>query len=278
MYIYPSPVYPLIDAHTHIGNECEMNERRQKCILSLVCASTPSEADVLLKKAIPYILPTAGLHPWKAASYSVDDMLPYLHACSVIGEIGMDNVWCSVDLKLQEKVFRRQLSIAQKMKKPVILHTKGEEDRISSIISEYPNIYLVHWYSCEKYLESYIELGCYFSVGPDVLWNPSVRALAERVPLSRILIETDGMDAVRWAYDAGCDQANEQYENLASLKNSLEKPESVENALINTLLETAAIRKTDPDILSRQIQRNLINGFLSPNNLPDLLLPALSQS
>ena len=147
--------YPLIDAHTHLGSDSERSERQKKQILSLVCASTPPEAEALLKTAKPYLLPTAGLHPWQAASYFVNDMLPYLTACPVIGEIGMDSVWCDVPLDRQEEVFRAQLAIACQMKKPVILHTKGEEDRSASILPEYPNTYLVHWYSCEEYLDQY---------------------------------------------------------------------------------------------------------------------------
>ena len=84
--------YPLIDAHTHLGSDSERSERQKKQILSLVCASTPPESEALLKTAKPYLLPTAGLHPWQAASYFVNDMLPYLTACPVIGEIGMDSV------------------------------------------------------------------------------------------------------------------------------------------------------------------------------------------
>ncbi len=254
-------LYSLIDAHTHIGTESEMTERRQKGILSLVCASTPSEAEIILKKAKPYILPTVGLHPWQAASYSVESMFPYMKSCPVIGEIGMDSVWCDVDIKLQEDVFREQLSIARQMKKPVILHTKGEEDRISHIISEYPNTYLVHWYSCDNYLDRYIELGCYFSVGPDVTWNQSVRRLAKCVPLSRILIETDGMDAVKWAYEAGKSQTKATI--TTACENAFPNASTVEDSLMQTLLETAAIRKTDPGKLARQIQKNFIWGFLS---------------
>ena len=109
--------YPLIDAHTHLGSDSERSERQKKQILSLVCASTPPEAEALLKTAKPYLIPTAGLHPWQAASYFVNDMLPYLTACPVIGEIGMDSVWCDVPLDRQEEVFRAQLAIACQMKK-----------------------------------------------------------------------------------------------------------------------------------------------------------------
>ncbi len=35
------------------------------------------------------------------------------------------------------------------------------------------------------------------------MWNPAVQKVAEQVPENRILIETDGMEAVDWAYEEG---------------------------------------------------------------------------
>lgn len=103
----------------------------------------------------------------------------------------------------QEERFRQQLDLACTQSKPVILHTKGQEKQIADIIREYPNRYLVHWYSCGSYLENYIEQDCYFSIGPDVWWNCAVRKTAERVPIQRLLTETDGLSAVKWAYNEG---------------------------------------------------------------------------
>lgn len=222
--------YPLIDAHTHLGSDSERSERQKKQILSLVCASTPPEAEALLKTAKPYLLPTAGLHPWQAASYFVNDMLPYLTACPVIGEIGMDSVWCDVPLDRQEEVFRAQLAIACQMKKPVLLHTKGEEDRSlpSPRIPKHlprPLVFL------RRISGSISRARRYFSIGPDVLWNPPVRTLADRVPQNRILIETDGMGAVKWAYEAPEAPKNSQ------LADARENTKNVEDALTHTLLE-----------------------------------------
>lgn len=35
------------------------------------------------------------------------------------------------------------------------------------------------------------------------MWNPAVQKVAEQMPENRILIETDGMEAVDWAYEEG---------------------------------------------------------------------------
>ena len=54
----------------------------------------------------------------------------------MVGEIGMDSVWCQVPLPIQERVFREQLAMACSLKKPVVLHTKGQEKAIASILKE----------------------------------------------------------------------------------------------------------------------------------------------
>lgn len=276
---------PLCDAHTHPGEAAEWQERLENGIVSLICASTPPEAKALfarLKRVretgserkgnglCSCLIPTAGLHPWHADTYSVSDMERSLSACPVIGEIGMDSVWCSVPLSVQERVFREQLALAVKLRKPAILHTKGQEARIARIIREYPNTYLVHWYSCEDCLEEYIRLGCYISIGPDVWWNPAVQHAAKAVPSDRILIETDGMAAVSWAFKEAPDQKKRPL------------PGSVSGALDAVLLETAALRQLSPQAARAVFFRNLTEGFLkvisqNPVNRPPDPPPARRQ-
>ena len=171
----------LCDAHAHLGKDAEWEERVRREILSLVCAARPEEARRLFSRleglpeaaegarcpgssrrepgAKGAVLPTAGLHPWYADQYMVRDMEPYIRRCPVVGEIGMDSVWCQVPLMIQEQAFREQLEMACTLKKPVILHTKGQEKAIAAILKEYPNRYLVHWYSCDAWLQEYIDLG-----------------------------------------------------------------------------------------------------------------------
>lgn len=200
----------LSDAHAHITTENDLNCRKKANIPTLFSAGTPREAAQLLcllktdQKTSPELrlfLPTVGLHPWHAAETAIDDMLPFLNSAPVIGEIGMDSVWCDVPLTQQEKVFRTQLALALEQKKPVILHTKGQEKEVAAILREYPNRYLVHWYSCDRYLDDYLNLDCFFSIGPDVWWNPAVQAVAKTVPTDRLLIETDGTEAISWAWE-----------------------------------------------------------------------------
>lgn len=246
------------DAHAHVPTMQEACQRIENRILTLASAGTPAEAQCLtefckIPGAEGVLIPTFGLHPWHSAEYSVQDLLSYLETCRVVGEIGMDSLWCDVPLKRQREVFEEQLLFACQKKKPVVLHTKDQEREIAELIRQYPNQYLVHWYSADHDLERYLDLDCFFSVGPDVIWNPIVQEVARVVRPERILVETDGMEAVKWAFDEGGRIASEREDD--SFLN-LALPESVRASLSQTIQKTAELRGCDPEVLRAQSVKN----------------------
>lgn len=175
-----------------------------------------------------------GIHPWYSDRFVPNDYADCFRSCSMIGEIGMDAVWCSIPLLTQQKVFERQLDMAAGLGKPVILHTKGQEREIAGLLQGFPQKFCVHWYSGDiETFDRLLELGSYFTLGPDFaktygsqeagtvgtdeaaacgsapdarLQEESDRAsaalyhhMAETLPADRILLETDGIAAVAWA-------------------------------------------------------------------------------
>lgn len=257
----------IYDAHAHLGTEIERRIRRQTPVVSMICAQDPKEAAFLQQlvseetetlkakekkaaegeekvqqaegKCCNWIVPTFGLHPWQSAAYSFDDMKPFLEKAAIIGEIGMDNVWCDIPLARQQMIFEEQLAFASAHKKPVILHTKGQEMEIANLIRQYPNRYLVHWYSDLNGLEAYLEQDCYFTLGPDLKKNPAVRQVLEAAPLNRILVETDGWSAVEWAFEG--DHNYPAYFGLqASERLSVE---ALPTILLGNMKEIAAFHK-----------------------------------
>ena len=244
----------LCDAHTHFVTEEDLKERKEKGIVSLFSHTDPNEVEAFLKKDLPpHLIPTCGIHPWSADKIALTDMRPYLEKVPVIGEIGMDNVWCDVPLSIQEKVFEEQLELAAALKKPVTLHTKGQEKEIAALIKKYPNRYLVHWYSCMEHLDLYMEEDCFFSIGPDVFWNPATQNVARNVSIDRILTETDGLSAVQWAFD----------EAPSSLKKELPiMPDSTEKALHLVIETTAKLRNLNSNDFQTIAYENLTEKFL----------------
>ena len=202
----------IIDMHAHLSEDGpeEVTLRQEKGIFTLFSCGTPAEAGRLMGFAkifkdaaagggfargsgeVPFAM-TCGIHPWYADRYKPSDFLPYYESAWAIGEVGMDTVWCAVALDQQRRIFESQLEIAAALKKPVILHTKGAEEGILTLLRDFPNPVLVHWYSGEEYtLKKYIDRGCYFTVGPD-------RKLPiEDIPLERLFVETDGLDSLIW--------------------------------------------------------------------------------
>lgn len=246
----------LTDAHAHILTEQEAKERIHRHLVTMVSAGTPEEAERVsqfcrIPGAQDVLIPTFGLHPWHSAEWSVEQMMPYMEKSSVIGEIGMDAIWCEVPLERQREVFEQQLAFAVRAKKPVVLHTKEQEREIADLICRYPNRYLVHWYSANHDLKRYLDLDCFFSIGPDVIWNPCVQEVARQVRPERLLVETDGMEAVRWALDEGRKAGAEICGKADSV--------SADQSLCQTIEKTAALRGCDPHSLRIRIEKNFWN-------------------
>ena len=193
-----------IDAHCHLeGNPALVTQQQQEKMMSLINCQSPAEFEInhALTKASTNHYLSAGIHPWYVRQGTFREMLPIFELVPVIGEIGLDNLWTDIPLSEQRPLFSAQLEYAAAKQKPVILHTKGCEEEILKTIKTYPNTYLVHWYSTSLWQADYLELDCYFTIGPDLETNPHVAKLAKRIPLNRLLIESDGLNALSWAHN-----------------------------------------------------------------------------
>ncbi len=223
----------MIDAHVHVTAELLPYLAGVRCIPN---ADSPEEYAFL--KSAGFSILSAGIHPWKADVTPWVTMEPILREAPIIGEIGLDSAWCSVDMDVQRRVFRRQLQLAAELRRPVILHTKGMEGEILDTIREYPNRYLVHWYDCGEWLEDYIALGCWFTAGPEPD-NPNVAHLARTVPLDRLLIESDGIEGIAWG------------------QGTTPIPSDYPAAMERHLQAVAQLRNMSPASLLRQMHENL---------------------
>lgn len=183
------------DAHFHYSDEI-LKEQLEHHIPGICNVANLKEYDIVKKENLCF---SCGVHPWQASEQLLQEMLPVMEQSKFIGEIGMDSVWCDVDMEIQKSVFTEQVAFAKEKNKPVILHTKGQEKQILDVIRKYPNTYLVHWYSCEQYVEEYNEVASYFTVGPSIGKDMTVTDLVKKIPIEKLLLETDGIDAIEWA-------------------------------------------------------------------------------
>ncbi len=154
-----------------------------------------------------------GIHPWQSDRWQPQEWRGYFQRVPMIGEIGMDSVWTTVPLQTQRRVFAQQLEIAADLGRPVILHTKGQEAQIAEMIRGFPGHVCVHWYSGdEKNFEKFLEMGCFFTLGPDlseVCGSAADEGLYSRmlreIPAARLFLETDGLSSIAWMRGQGAE-------------------------------------------------------------------------
>lgn len=143
-----------------------------------------------------------GIHPWflevdislleKSAEENKDN--PNWLA---VGECGMDyspQILEKFDKKEQEKSFIRQIQLAEKYNKPLVIHCVRCFDRLLKIKKENqsPKTWIVHGYAKNKALaRQLIEADFYLSFGARLFKSGSNREALKNTPLNRIFLETD---------------------------------------------------------------------------------------
>ena len=114
-----------------------------------------------------------------------------------VGEIGLDYYWDKEPREIQKKWFREQLSLARDLKLPVSIHSRdAAQDTFEILKADHVGGYggVLHCFSASAQLaEEYVKMGYYIGIGGTVTFkNARVpKEVAARVPLERILIETD---------------------------------------------------------------------------------------
>ena len=198
----------LYDSHIHLSDtEYEheipliMNCMKRLCIKAC-CVSmdySSSTKTLELGEQSDLILPFIGVHPEKAQN-DTDSVFKLIdennEKISGIGEIGLDTTYTNSDeeFKKQEEVFKTQLSYAEKLRKPVSIHSRKTLDQILEILPSYktPSV-LLHWFDgSKKQLQKAMDLECYVSFGPVMVYSHDKQVLLSKANRDRILVETDG--------------------------------------------------------------------------------------
>jgi len=198
----------LYDAHIHLSDaEYEhdipliLNCMERLCIKAC-CVSmdyTSSKKTLELGKQSDFILPFIGVHPEKAQN-GVESTFKLIvennETISGIGEIGLDSTYThsEEEFQKQEEVFKTQLSYAEKFGKPVSIHSRKTLDQILEILPSYkvPSV-LLHWFDgSKKQLQQAMDLDCYVSFGPVMVYSKDKQVLLSKANKDKILVETDG--------------------------------------------------------------------------------------
>ena len=148
-----------------------------------------------------YVSMSFGIHPLEKLCNSVSDehllMLAENKNVIGIGEIGLDYYRENIGRNIQIDKFIRQIQVAKKAKKPLIIHSRDSDSDILSIL-ESENIIniggVMHCFTGGiEFAKKILDLGLYISFSGIITFKNAeiIREVAKYVPLDRILIETD---------------------------------------------------------------------------------------
>ena len=143
-----------------------------------------------------------GIHPWHIVEDRIDEDLSIIESklkdekCLAIGECGLDKR-IEYPIALQQMVFEKQLALAEKYRKPVVIHCVAAFQEViatkKKMAISVPMI--IHGFSKNKETaEQLIANGFYISFGKYLLRNPELELVFKSIPKERLFLETDTIE------------------------------------------------------------------------------------
>jgi TatD DNase family protein len=205
----------FFNLHTH-------NFTNQETVLELV-NQYPQEFDASIS------FYSIGIHPWYIDEQRLETDLQIIESklqepnCLALGECGLDKR-IEVPLELQQKVFEKQLHLAQKYNKPVVIHCVAAFQEIIATKKQLgitvPMI--IHGFSKNKQVaKELIDNGFYISFGKYLLRNPELEAVFLTVPNAQFFLETDtAEEGIEEVYALAAKYKNIKTEELQNIINN----------------------------------------------------------
>jgi TatD DNase family protein len=217
----------LVDSHAHLdsprydGDREELLQRAWqqgvRTVLSIGIGEGPDTMQQALelsrsyagKPGIPRVLATAGIHPHEAqladqaALAKLDDLLADPDVLAV-GEIGLDYYYDHSPRPQQKQAFAQQMEVAAARRRPIIIHCRPSEgsndawdDTLEMIETAWVRTNLggiLHCFTGEwEHARRALDCGFLISFAGNITFPraENIREVAAKVPLDRMLIETD---------------------------------------------------------------------------------------
>jgi TatD DNase family protein len=203
----------LIDTHAHLEDAVlsadlagVLARARAAGVIQVIAIGTTaadSDATVAIARDNPGVFAAVGVHPNHAAEAGPDDWariedLASLPRVVAVGETGLDRYRDHTPFPQQQEWFDRHLDLAERRGLPVVIHCRQSE---RDIIDQLARLGRPVWGVLHSFTgtwddaQAFLELGLHLSfAGMVTFTNKSLdplREVAARVPLDRLLVETD---------------------------------------------------------------------------------------
>ena len=158
-----------------------------------------SKCAVEIAQEYPFIYATVGISPndcLETTDADLNEIEALLqNPCVVaLGEIGLDYYWEDVPHDKQKDIFQKQIDIAKKHDKPIVIHARDAYEDTYRILKQAAHRGIMHCYSGSvEMAKRYIEIGFEISLaGPVTFKNARVpKEVATVIGIDHLMIETD---------------------------------------------------------------------------------------
>ena len=200
----------LVDAHAHLDHckfEKDLDEVIQRAKDNDVKAIinngiNPEKNRITLELAEKYDIVKAalGLYPIEALEMSEEDIDKELEFISknkdkivALGEVGLDYHWDKEKHDKQKKLFEKIIGLSEKLKKPLIVHSRNaEQDVLDMIESSNVKKVVLHCFGGSFDLTNKAnDMNLFFSIPANVTRSNHFQKIVKEVNINKILTETD---------------------------------------------------------------------------------------
>lgn len=198
----------FIDTHCHVFseyydnidevvNQCKKNNVNR--IIVNGCDINSNKEVLELVNKYDVIYGAIGFHPTELDDFK-DEYFEFLEnnisnpKIVAIGEIGLDYYYDNTDKNKQKEIFKRQLDIANKYNKPIIVHSRNSIQDTYNILKEYNLFGSIHCFSGSvEMAREFIKIGYKLGIGGIITYKnaKNIREVVKNIDLSHILLETD---------------------------------------------------------------------------------------
>lgn len=203
----------LFDSHTHMNDpqfDADRDELLRQAreefdvryLLNVGFNRQTIPTTLALAEQYDFVYAAIGWHPHDAKDFDeqeqawLEEQLNHPKVVA-IGEMGLDYYWENSPREVQAEVFRRQIRLARKVKKPIVIHDRdAHEDTVAILREEHAEEVggVMHCFGGDQaIMEACLQLNFYIGLGGPVTFKNAKlpKEIAQKVPLERLLIETD---------------------------------------------------------------------------------------
>lgn len=196
----------MIDTHCHLSDEDydnldEVIKRMGNNIIIVSGCDDKTNQEVLnLCSGYKNVYGTLGIHPEQVNNATIES-LNYIEKnlknpkIVGIGEIGLDYYWNKDNKDLQITWFKKQLSLAKKYNKSVVIHSREAiQDTYDILKQSNLSKMTIHCYSSSlEMAQEFIKIGARLGIGGILTFKNSekLKNVVKNVDLNYLLLETD---------------------------------------------------------------------------------------